>query len=126
MIHDVNVNERLKKYGFDLISEYEAEVAKDMRKLEKFSSAPQDPLDRLLWIINYVSNILDWELINHAKEQSKFQLWFDQKYPDIAKQGKKLLALVKRIGYDTPEKELQLFQDILRLYRLNLPIVYLR
>jgi len=125
MVHDLNVNEILVRYGFDLIHEYESEIADDVRRLERFSTAPSDQLDRLLWIFNYVSTILDWEFINHSNKKSEFQVWFDQKFPEIAKEGKNLLVLVKRMGYDTPQKQFRLFQEINRQYKLNLPIAYL-
>ena len=33
--------------------------------------------------------------------------------------GQELLALVKRIGYDTPEKERELFKEAIQRYKLS-------
>jgi hypothetical protein len=70
-------------------------------------------------MVNYVGYLLDWEFVGPSNIQSEFQVWFDTKYPDIAERGKKLLAMVKRTGYDTPERQAKLFREIIRRYKLE-------
>jgi hypothetical protein len=53
------------------------------------------------------------------RSDNEFQLWFDARYPDVAKEGQELLALVRDIDYVTPEKEVALFKEIVRRYKLE-------
>jgi hypothetical protein len=121
MILDPIVDSKLSKYGFDLCDDYQREVREKCRQLRKYNSSPSKKFDRVLWIFNYVSSILDWELkckkTNNSED--KFQSWFDERYPDIAEEGKKLLALIREIGYDTPEKLTMLFNKIIQRYGLD-------
>ncbi len=120
MLLDPLVDSRLQEYGFDLHVEYEKEVERDIRQLSQFTRLPSHRLGRIHWMFNYTDKILYWqEILDPSGEPSKFQTWFDPRFPRIASRGKKLLAGVKRIGYDTPEKQSQLFQDIIRRYKLN-------
>ena len=121
MVHDPLVNMRLQTYGFDLWDDYEKEVNEDFRQLRAFLNPPSNHLGRMHWIFNYVGKMLDWELVcNQAdKSNSEFQLWFDARYPDIAEEAQKLLALARDIGYDTPEKQTALFKEIIRRYDLG-------
>ena len=119
MLHDPIVDSRLQSYGFDLQKDYEAELASEADQLRRYSMPPADHLERLRWIFNYVKNALYWELLITDEERNKFQAWFDERYPDIASRGKKLLSRVKRMGFDTPEKQTRLFQEIIRSYKLR-------
>lgn len=119
MLMDPLVDSRLQGYGFDLRVEHEREVEEDIRQLSRFTRPPSDHLARTHWMFNYVDKILYWEMLGSSEEHSKFQLWFDTRFPHIASRGKKLLARVKRIGYGTPQKQSQLFQDIIRRYKLS-------
>ena len=124
MVGDLVVQSRLCRYGFDLRAGYQAEIQEDMRQLSRFSAPPRERQGRLHWIFNYVGKVLDWEMLSDGAGKGDFQLWFDGRYPEIAEQGKKLLERVKRMGYDTPEKQKQLFQNILHHYELDLPLSY--
>lgn len=119
MIEDLLVNSRLQKYGFDLQDDYETEIEMTKRQLTRFTTSPTHRLDRIHWMVNYVSYLLDWELINTGKGSNEFKDWFDTRYPDIANRGKKLLKMVKRIGYNTPEKQSNLYREIIRRYKLD-------
>lgn len=121
MVHDPLVNSRLQIYGFDLWDDYETELKESFRQLGATPNPPSNHLGRMHWIFNYVGKILDWELAcNKAdKGNNEFQLWFDAQYPDIAKEAQNLLALVRDIGYDTPEKQTALFKKIIRRYDLG-------
>lgn len=119
MVADLIVDSRLQKYGFNLRADYEAEVAESIRQLERFTRPSAGRLDRTRWIFNYVGNVLYWELLDTGEEHCEFQAWFDGKFPHSASRAKKLLARVKRIEYDTPEKQKRLFQEIIRRYKLE-------
>jgi hypothetical protein len=119
MTADVLVNTRLQQYGFDLRDDYEREMAETKRQLGKISTPPANRFDRMIWMVNYVSKILDWELIFAGNVDNEFKVWFTSKYPDIAVRGTKLLEMVNRIGYETPEKQKKLFREIIRRYKLE-------
>jgi len=121
MIHDPLVNSRLLIYGFDLLEDYESELLETLNQLGTVSTPPSERLDRIHWIFNYIGKILDWRLLGDetGKNNNEFQLWFDERYPDIAKEAKDLLILIDDIGYETPEKQAKLFRRIVREYRLE-------
>jgi hypothetical protein len=118
MIEDLLVNSRLQKYGFDLQNDYETEIEESKRQLSRFTTSPTNRLDRIHWMVIYVGYLLDWELLSVGKSSNEFKEWFDTRYPDIAGRGKKLLEMVKRIGYDNPEKQSKLYREIIRRYDL--------
>ena len=72
-----------------------------------------------------MGKILDWELLRDeiGKDNNEFQLWFDERYPDIAREAKDLLVLIDDIGYETPEKQIKLFRRIIQAYRLEKVVV---
>jgi hypothetical protein len=121
MVHDPLVDSRLQTYSFDLWDDYETELKETFRQLRANPTSPSDHLGRMHWIFNYVGKVLYWELTSSKadKDNNKFQLWFDARYPDVAKEALKLLALVRNIGYDTPEKQTALFEEIIRKYNLD-------
>lgn len=121
MVHDPIVNSRLQTYGFNLWKDYETELKETLHQLRGFPNPPSNRLDRMHWIFNYVGKILDWELVcnNADAADNEFQLWFDARYPHTAKEAQELLALVRDIGYDTPEKQTALFKEIIRRYDLG-------
>ena len=119
MVHDPLVNSRLLAYGFDLRNDYETEAAQTIHQLKGLTKPPSNRLGRLHWMANYAGNILDWELLNLHGQKSELQKWFDSRYPSIADEAKKLLNMVRRIGYKTPEKQSRLFRNIVRHYRLD-------
>lgn len=121
MVHDPLVDSRLKIYGFDLWKKYQKEVRDTIRQFRGGKIYPKDDLARKIWIFNYVSKILDWELVCNMSRGSdnEYQLLFNNLYPDIAKEGQKLLKLVNNIGYDTPEKQTALFKEIIQIYNLE-------
>ena len=121
MVHDPLVDARLQVYGFDLWGKYQKEMKETLSQLGKQSRSPSDKFTRLRWIFNYVSNILDWELVSSKTGQfeNEFQIWFEDRYPDIAEEGDKLLTMIRETGYDTPVKLTMLFQKIIRANNLS-------
>ena len=127
MVQDPLVDSKLQAYDLlDLGEKYEKEVEEDLRQLKKISKPPTAYHDIVLWTFNYVSKMLDLELARSKsyKGKNKFQPFFDKKYPLIARKAKKLLSLVKKIGYETPEKQTKLFKEIIQRYSLE-SIVFL-
>lgn len=121
MLHDPLVEARLAAYGFDTRQKFEEERRNDIRQLERISQSPSDRLTRLEWAFNYVQNMLDWKALQvRGKDATNpFHPWFDSRYPDIAIEAKKLLALVERAGFDTPEKMRRLLEEIIETYQLS-------
>jgi hypothetical protein len=119
MLTDPLVDSRLRDHGFELRADYETELEEDIRQLSQFTGPPSQRLQRTSWMFNYVGKILYWEMLDTGEEHSKFQVWFDPRFPYIASRGKKLLLRVKRTGYDNPDKQSQIFQDIIKRYKLT-------
>lgn len=121
MLHDPLVDSRLQIYGFDLWGEYQNELTETFRQLASSPAEPSGRVDRAHWAFNYAAKILDWELASHERgvSSNEFQSWFDSRYPAIAQEGQRLLALVREVGYDSPEKQTALFKEIIRRYRLD-------
>lgn len=119
MVHDPLVDIQLQTYDFDLYEKYEKEISK--RNLQEYPKSPPEHIGRVLWAINYASNVVDWELVRAEgdKDVSELQSLYDERFPDIAEMGQELLALVRRIGYDTPEKEHELFKEVIQKYKLS-------
>lgn len=126
MVHDPLVNTALQEYGFDPLSDYQTELKETFRQLRRQPTAPDHHLGRMFWIFNYVGKVLDWKAISlHAGAGADmFRLWFDKRYPALARDAHELLGLVEKIGYDTPEKQAQLFREIIRTYDLAGYIVF--
>jgi hypothetical protein len=120
MIHDLLVNSKLKMYGFDLLEEFNIEAEESKRNLLCYSVAPTDRLGQIKWIFNYCGKLLDWQFISgNESDKHEFHLWFEQRYPSIVDEAKNLLTLVKKLGYETPPKVTQLFNEIIRMYDLG-------
>ena len=126
MVHDPLVDARLHDYGFDVLEAYRGELKNTKRQLKRYQSSPVKHDERMLWIFNYVAKILDWKLISaHAQVgEDNFRRWFDRRYPDVAREAQGVLDLVEKIGYGTPEKQAQLFRQIIRTYDLAGHIVF--
>ena len=126
MVQDPIVNARLHTYGFDLLKGYLEEVKKTKRQLKRYKTAPAKDHERMLWIFNYVSKMLDWKVVSaHAQVgEDKFKRWFDRRYPDLAREAQGVLDLVQQIGYDTPDNHRRLFRETIRRYGLARYIVF--
>ena len=120
MVHDPIVNSRLRGYGLDPREDYENEKAESRRQLSG-ESAPTARIVRLHWIVNYVADILEWQVAydSPSLDGGEFKRWFDERFSEIADQGRTLLALVVAKGYDTPDKQRNLFAEVIDTYRLE-------
>lgn len=121
MLHDPIVDMTLRNYDFDLRAVYQAEVEESMCQLQTIPFAPTKPFERLRWMFNYTSKILDWEMLTDSTsgEENAFQTWFDARYPDIAGDTYDLLAFIHSIGYKQPLQQLHLLHAILQRYHLE-------
>jgi hypothetical protein len=121
MVNDPLVYSSLQTYGFDIYDDYKKLLTQNRSQLSRIPSPPPNRLNRLLWILNYVRHILIWEVVSGVSDKGldEFKLWFDERYPDVAGEGQKLLAPVRDIGYDTPEKQNTLFTKIIQEYGLG-------
>jgi hypothetical protein len=121
MVHDPLVNSALRVYGFDPLDDYQTELRETLRQLRKRRRAPTQHTDRVHWILNYVGKALDWKEISAHTDggADMFRLWFDKRYPDLARDARELLEVVETIGYDTPARQRTLFKTIIRRYGLE-------
>jgi hypothetical protein len=117
MIHDSLVNKALQNYGFDLLEDFTKLKNKSLDELIEAPSPTSDS-DKTHYVFNYVNNILLWEIIG-AEKDNKFQKKFESLYPELANEGQELLALIKSVGYDTPEKMRILIREIITRYKLS-------
>jgi len=124
LVHDPLVDARLKKYGFDLRPAYRAEVEESRRQLVKRPRSPTDRLTRIAFMLTHVGNLLHWELLGEDDQCNEFKRWFEERYPDIASMGAKLLIRVKKVGYDTPEKQTLLFREIIYRHRIDKEVIF--
>lgn len=119
MVADPIVDSRLQQFGFDLLPDYKKDIVSMRSQLENRPIAPSDNINVMHWVFNYVGYILEWELLNARGEFDEFQAWFDARYPGIAHKSRKVLAMVKRIGNDTPAKQRRLYGEIASRYNLR-------
>jgi hypothetical protein len=115
MLGDPIAHQRLKEFGFDLRTHYEKETLESRRQIENLME-PTRREDVFLWMVNYAADALEFGTMGDGA--SDFQNWFDSKFPRIAEKAKKLLAMINRIGYDTPDKQAKLLQELARRYNL--------
>lgn len=121
IVHDLIVNERLMRYGFDLKEDFKREIEEDVRQLKKQKESPKDRIGRFHWACNYVSKVLDYNLIfrNESCNDDEFFNFFRDKYPDIVEESSEMQRIIKEIGYDTPEKQYRMFREIISTYNLQ-------
>jgi hypothetical protein len=120
MLHDPLVDSRLEKYDFDLWPNYYKEEEEAISQFGKAPYPPPNYLTKVFWILAYSSFILDWKLRNKTIENpSKFQLWFDARFPAVTTEGQELLTLVQTVCFDTPEKMSILLNEIIQKYKLR-------
>ena len=119
MVSDPLVNARLQRYGFDLRPPYDTETAETKRQIQSGARLLRDRFTELSLMIAYAANVLDWELIGLVGERNQFQEWFDSRHRRIARKGQKLLGIVRRTGFDTPEKMYRFFQEVIGRYNLS-------
>lgn len=117
MLGDLIAHKRLQELGFDFLDSYKEGTTVFFSQLEN-AKGPNNRIGVFLWMANYASNVLD--AIELGIENNEFQIFFDNKYPDIAYKAKKLIERVNRVGYDTPEKMVKLLREILQRYDLGI------
>lgn len=107
---------RMRFYGFDLAEQHQRFVQAALKMLQQYPQGPQDYPEELGFILGYAAHILTWGTLYPRCE---FELMVEARYPEIAHQGYELVNLVKRRGYDTPEKQRKLIEGITQRYRLE-------
>ncbi len=121
MFQDPIVYQRLQKHGFDVWANYQSGTKEALMLLEK-ATPPKNHETTVLWISNYIGNILEWEIARSERSDiqgNSFQLRFDKLYPQIAIQGRSLLNFIQSIGYDSLSKIDFLLRGIIVRYNLG-------
>ena len=121
ILHDPLVHERLEVHGYrdDVSSEYENESSESRRQLKNLRE-PANRTQSIHWTLNYAANLIDGRQLSGTEANpSEFQEWFSARYPDIARDAQDLIAMVDRIGYETPERMRVALLAILERYSLR-------
>jgi len=68
----------------------------------------------------YVTDILSWELfLQDIRQINAINDIMWKKFPDIAKKGDKLVQIVKDCGFDSPEKQINIFDYFIEFFNLQ-------
>ncbi len=51
--------------------------------------------------------------MSSPRDNNEFLEWYDTEHPDFSKEARESLALVKKIGYETPEKATAAFTELI-------------
>lgn len=126
MLHHPLVHDRLLSYGFDVSGTFEKEAEESKRQLRRESGEPSDQFKRVHWAINYAQQVLTWDSLGQNQEPHSYLNWFDQRFPRVAQEGKNLVRVARRQGFDTPSKQQTLFAIIIRRFKLDQPDQWVR
>jgi len=117
---DPLVNSCLEIYGFDLRRECDKNIREAFRQLQTLPHSPSNKLVKTQWVFQYVELMLECEVAYKSRRsESEFERLFRRKYPDLSKEASKLIEIVKNMGYDTPDKERAVLEEIIRRYDLG-------
>jgi len=112
------VDSRLQGYGFELNENYNEQLEDAKESLSQLTE-PRDEYWRLVWIFNYVKAVLMLEdVLDINTSKSEFLQWYTDRYPEVAEDGQELLNLVRKVGYKTWQKQIELFDQIIEKYDL--------
>lgn len=120
MLEDPIVNMRIKKYGFNLREMYDNEENESINILKRLE-APTHHVERSRWIFNYVGLVLEWMV---AYEDSQIETCnvsqlFQEKFPEIAQSGNKLIETIVTNEHNTPEQIKTLYLQLISEFDLN-------
>jgi len=125
MINDPIVNARIVDYGFDL-DEYINRTISVTKNSVGINN--QNPEDLILLEVVYVKIHLYYEILKNKGIQKKneYNEWFEQNYLGLLPRAEKLLNMIIKTGYDTPDKTVHVLRRAIRIYNLQdvLKIVY--
>jgi hypothetical protein len=113
-LNDPAANKRLLPFGFDLWAEYDKASSRE-KNYFKSSAEPSAPTEKLYHTAFYISKALNWEVccLSSPRDNNEFLEWYDTEHPDFSKEARESLALVKKIGYETPEKATAAFTELI-------------
>jgi hypothetical protein len=119
-LNDPIANKRLFPYGFDLWTQYDQASISEKSYIES-TAEPLSPTEKLYSTAYYISKALHWDVccLTSPKETNDFLEWYDTKYPNFSKEAKESLALVKKIGYETPEEATAVLTELISQFELN-------
>jgi SEC-C motif. len=119
-LNDPIANKRLVPFGFDLWAQYDKAGISEKSYIES-TAEPQSPTEKLYSTAYYISKALNWDVccLTSPRETKDFLEWYDTKYPNFSKEAKESLALVKKIGYETPQEATAVFTEIIARFELG-------
>ncbi len=128
MLEDPIVDDILqRKYGFDLLSGYKAQVGQFKEELREFKGEPICYLIRVRFILSFVETAFEWDLIKDERARNEFvdyQSDHRTVFPDISKKGDDLISVMQEIGSKTTEEHKKIFNYIVEKYGLQ-NVIYL-
>lgn len=119
-LNDPIANKRLVSFGFDLWAQYDKACISEKSYIER-KDEPVAPTEKLYYTAFYISKALNWDVccLYSPRESNEFLEWYDTKYPNFSKEAKESLALVKKIGYETPEEATAVFTELITQFELD-------
>jgi hypothetical protein len=112
-----------EKYNFDPAYHYtEIELHDCFNEVGEIVTEPTNDIIRMLHIFFYANQLLRWDSIKDTTAIQKwveYQRFLRSKWQSIAESGEELYDIVKKYGYDTPEKQRRLFNKIAYKYTIN-------
>ena len=100
-LQDPVVDQHLQAFGLDLKEKSAREEAESQAALEN-CRAPTSKSDRMLWVINCASKIIDWAVAvgDGGKHRGAFELWFASRYPEIGAEARELAERMLALGFE--------------------------
>ncbi|MDD2233562.1 MAG: SEC-C domain-containing protein [Desulfitobacteriaceae bacterium] len=119
-LNDPIANKRLVPFGFDLWAQYD-QASTNEKKYFESTDEPQAPTEKLYSTAFYISKTLNWDVscLFSPRKKNDFLEWYDAKFPNFSKEAKESLALVRKIGYETPEEATAVFTELIARFELD-------
>ncbi len=123
MFDDPLIDSNLQdQYLFDVAYHYSEDINRSLVILNTPSGNPQTDIDILKYRIYYATRLLQYDSIKDLTALQKWQDYqkvFKSKLSEITKSGEELYHIVNEHGYDTIEKQRQIFNTIAYKYTVN-------
>jgi len=110
------------RYMFDSAYHYSEDITRSLEILNTPFGNPQTDIDILKYTIYYTTRLLQYDSIRDTNALQKWQDYQEilrSKLRQITKSGEELYYLIKENGYDTLEKQKQIFNKISDKYTIN-------
>lgn len=123
-LHDPLVHRYLRSYGYGdgLTQEHAEEISESMAQLRD-ATPPTHAVDRAKWAVNYAGKVLDHVEAFGSRDGDEFAQWFATRFPELAREGETVYALIEEFGFDTPDKMREIMRRVVREFHLDAYVV---